>query len=161
MKSILSSILLISFLPFASFANEVVLTCKLRAIEDLEEQGMTISGTFTIEKLAKGKLVMKVDALMGEPEEEPQAVQAEDNVAAYERKDETSIPTAEAYVTSDGNLNAIREYLLAGEKISTYEFYNGENFQDDGAGLNLFSLKTISGKALTMVNIGWSFVYCE
>jgi hypothetical protein len=161
MKSILSSILLVSFLPFASFAGEVVLTCKLKALEEMEAEGVTVSGTFTIEKISEGNLVMKVDAVMSAPDEDPQAVQGEDKVAVYEMKDETTIPTAEAYVASDDNLDAIREQLLKGQTISKFESYNGEHFQDDGAGLNLFSYLTTSGQKLTMVNIGWSFILCE
>lgn len=161
MKILLIAITMILTLPYYSHANEVVLSCKLKALDEMQDEGVLITGIFTIEKIAEGKLVMKADAVVVSEGDEPEDLLVEDNVALYELKDETTIPNAETYVASDDNLSAIRDHLLTGQTIAKFELYNGQNFQEDGAGLNLFKYQTKEGETLTMVNVGWSFLLCE
>lgn len=160
MKSIFA-LVLVSMLPFAAVANEVVLSCKLKVIEEFTENDLKIEGTLTIEKVSTANLVMKVDAVASVEGAESEVIQSEDKVANYERKDETTIPTAEDFVASSSDLSAMREQMLDNQKVSSIEFYEGEGFQDDGNGLNLLRFVTVEGKVLNMVNVGWSFLLCE
>ncbi len=141
-------------------ANEAVLSCKLKSLPEMEDEGVVVSGDLTIEKDESGELLMHATMLVTEDGEEPNLVELGD-IGTTQVWNESTKPTAEEFVSNSSDLNGIRDILLPKQVISEYMVYSGKNYQDDGNGINLLKYTATTGKSAMLASVGWLFLLCE